>query len=253
MPPPRIELGSSVPQTDILSIELQRLFAKSESIIAKEAKFVNERNSTFFAYYPIYAILQETAHMGSTASNMEETTDRELVDLTLEDSANFVHLMKRYEGKLLRYIHRITSVPHEEAEDILQDVFIKAYQNLHGFDRKLSFSSWIYRIAHNHVISTFRKKKARPQQVDIEEKTLMNFASDLDIIRDVDRALQAEQLRKALASMDVKYREVLVLKFLEEKSYDEIADILKKPKGTVGTLINRAKKQCKKALAELDI
>ena len=78
--------------------------------------------------------------------------DEQLVQLSLNNQDYFYYLMKRYEIKLLRYIKRLTTVSPEEAKDIIQEIFIKVYRNLNGFNPKLKFSSWIYRIAHNEII-----------------------------------------------------------------------------------------------------
>jgi len=179
-----------------------------------------------------------------------EKTDEELVALTLESQENFAYLVERYREKLLRYIRRISAVYLEGAEDILQEIFIKAYTNLRGFDAKLKFSSWIYRIAHNTVISHYRKVKARPQSVSLEdanELALERLTAEINIEKDVDTKILREQIEIAFGHIDVKYKEVLYLRFFEEKSYEEISDILKKPKGTVATLLNRAKKKCRVA------
>jgi RNA polymerase sigma-70 factor (ECF subfamily) len=132
-------------------------------------------------------------------------------------------------------------------EDTLQDVFISAYKNLNDFDQDLKFSSWIYRIAHNKVISHFRKITARPKTVTYEgDGQLLNIlASSEDLAKELERKYTGEEVRAILKGLDEKYREVLVLKFLEDKDYKEISDILEKPMGTVATLINRAKKQFK--------
>ncbi|MCD4760747.1 RNA polymerase sigma factor, partial [bacterium] len=157
-------------------------------------------------------------------------------------------------SKLLRYIRRISGLNIEDAEDVLQDVFIKVYQNLNSFDTSLKFSSWIYRITHNQVISNFRKKQARPQEISGDNELILNnIVSDLDMGRDIDLGYARENIDKILNSLDIKYREVLVLKFLEEKEYKEISDILKKPMGTVATLLNRAKKQFREKLVQSDI
>ncbi|HAS00270.1 MAG: RNA polymerase sigma-70 factor, ECF subfamily [Candidatus Moranbacteria bacterium GW2011_GWC2_37_73] len=176
-----------------------------------------------------------------------EKTDEQLVALTLKDENFYAILIERYEEKLTRYILRISGGSKEDVEDTLQDVFISAYKNLNDFDPDLKFSSWIYRIAHNKVISHFRKITARPKTVTYEgDGQLLNIlASDLDIARDLERKYTGEEVRSILEELDEKYREVLVLKFLEEKDYKEISDILEKPMGTVATLINRAKKQFK--------
>ncbi|MDD5071437.1 MAG: RNA polymerase sigma factor [Patescibacteria group bacterium] len=183
-------------------------------------------------------------------NNHKEKTDEELVNLSLNNQDCFLYLMKRYEKKLLAYILKISSFNHDEAEDILQEVFIKIYKNLNDFDTGLKFSSWAYRITHNQVISHYRKVKSRPQAVslDLNDKILANLSSDLDIREEIDISYFKKNVKKILENLDIKYREVLVLKFLEEKGYKEISDILKKPMGTVATLINRAKREFRQEL-----
>lgn len=175
-------------------------------------------------------------------------TDEELVALALKNQDFFSCLVERYESKLMRYIRRISAATQEDAEDLLQEIFVKVYRNLNDFDPDLKFSSWIYRIAHNQVISSWRKTKSRPQVVKFEadEDFLKFIASDVDLARDTERKFTGEQVRKTINDLDEKYKEVLVLKFLEGKDYQEISDILEKPLGTVATLINRAKKQFRK-------
>ncbi len=185
----------------------------------------------------------------------QEKTDEELVSLTLEDQNAFLYLVNRYEAKLFSYILKISNLDSVEAEDVLQDVFIKVYKNLNAFDADLKFSSWIYRITHNEVISNFRKKKARPEKIltNPEDDVMERIADELDIERQIDLKTIGENIYKILNEMEEKYKEVLILKFLEEKDYKEISDILKKPMGTVATLINRAKKQFKEKVKELGI
>lgn len=177
----------------------------------------------------------------------ELISDEELVRKSLQDKNAYAFLVERYEEKLLRYILRISASSLEDAQDILQEVFISAYKNLNSFDQDLKFSSWIYRITHNRVISHYRKTSARPKTVTYEgDNELLNIlASEEDLARDLERKYSAEEVKEILNLMEEKYREVLVLKFLEDKDYKEIADVLEKPMGTVATLISRAKKQFK--------
>jgi RNA polymerase sigma-70 factor, ECF subfamily len=185
-------------------------------------------------------------------NNCQEKTDEELVKLTLKDENFFGCLIDRYEPKLLRYITRISSLTREDAEDLLQEIFVKVYRNLNDFDLDLKFSSWIYRIAHNQVISHWRKTRLSSQVLKFEgsEDYLKLLSSDEDLGLNVEKRFTAEEVRKILDLMDKKYSEVLVLKFLEGKDYKEISDILEKPLGTVATLINRAKKQFSKVAKE---
>jgi len=184
----------------------------------------------------------------------DKLSDEELLRLTLEDQENFLCLIRRYEIKLGRYIRRISGLNKEDIEDILQDVFIKVYQNINSFDKDLKFSSWIYRITHNEVIDNYRKKQARPQETTFDSENLLNnIVSEFNISKELDYKYLQKNVGQVLNSLDLKYREVLVLKFLEEKEYKEIADILKKPMGTVATLISRAKQQFLKKFKEQEI
>jgi len=188
------------------------------------------------------------------ADDFKEKTDEELVAMTLENPDAYAFLVERYEEKLLRYVMRISTGAREDAEDVLQDVFLSAYKNLNDFDQELKFSSWIYRIAHNKVISHFRKVTARPKTMTYEgDSQLLNIlASEEDIALDLEKKYTVEEVRDMLETLDERYKEVLVLKFLEEKDYKEISDILEKPMGTVATLINRAKKQFKEKTETLN-
>ncbi|HBB36576.1 MAG: ECF subfamily RNA polymerase sigma factor, RNA polymerase sigma-70 factor, ECF subfamily [Candidatus Moranbacteria bacterium GW2011_GWC1_45_18] len=188
-------------------------------------------------------------------NNCSEKTDEELVALALKDQDFFACLVEKYEPKLMRYVRRISAATQEDAEDLLQEIFVKVYRNLNDFDPDLKFSSWIYRIAHNQVISHWRKTKVRPQVLKFEadEDFLKFIATDENLARDTERKFSGEEVRKMLENLDKKYKEVLVLKFLEGKDYKEISDILEKPLGTVATLINRAKKQFAKIVEEKNI
>jgi RNA polymerase sigma-70 factor (ECF subfamily) len=183
-------------------------------------------------------------------NDYENMPDEHLVQLSLKDQDCFYYLMKRYEIKILRYIKRLTTVSEEEAEDIIQEVFIKVYRNLNGFNRKLKFSSWIYRIAHNEIINQYRKTKLRlamiPLNIEDEASLIGSINDTIEINGAYENLENAERVRKALSELPDKYREILVLRYLEDKSYDEISDILRKPPGTVATQINRAKAIFKK-------
>lgn len=189
-----------------------------------------------------------------TGSECVNKTDEQVVVLVLKNQDYYLCLMKRYEAKLLNYILKISNVNREDAEDILQEIFIKAYQNLNDFDLNFKFSNWIYSIAHNATISAFRKKKVRPQTVSWEDKDLNNILeSTLDVESTSLHKLTYKQILKIINQLPLKYKDVLILKFIEEKDYREISDILHKPMGTIATLINRAKKSLKQKLKKEDI
>ncbi len=176
--------------------------------------------------------------------------DIELVEKTLKNADNFADIIQSYQLPLSRYIKRLGCRENDDINDLLQEIFIKVYINLNEYDSSLKFSSWIYRIAHNETISFFRKKSVRPSFVTTQEgqNLIENIADATDFVKSLNEKLNADILGKALLEIEQKYRDVLVLHFLEEKNYIEISDILKLPIGTVGTLINRGKKRLKNIL-----
>lgn len=180
-------------------------------------------------------------------------SDEEAVALALQEKAFFSHIIFRYEEKLLRYIRRLGISNAEDQEDVLQNIFIKVYRNLQGFDRSFSFSSWIYRIAHNEAVSHYRKTSVRPEghlASDSDDIIALLSDGETDVERTFDTRINAELVNTALQKLPQKYRDPLILRFFEHKEYDEISDILQIPKGTVGTFIHRGKQKLKKLLQD---
>ncbi len=167
-------------------------------------------------------------------------SDEALVgEIRSRDRERYADLVKRYEGKLLRYA---TYLVHDDqkALDVVQEAFIKAYTNLNGFDMKGKFSSWIYRIVHNEAMNTLKRHRKEYPLVDFDA-----FESSEDLLADITKQEIITMATECLDRLPEKYREPLVLMYLEDKSYEEISDIMRIPMGTVATRINRAKAQMK--------
>ena len=173
----------------------------------------------------------------------QQLTDHELVSHAVEDVDYFSCIYGRYEKKLLRYIKRLTDITNEEAEDILQESFIKVWKNLNRIKHDTKLSSWLYRLVHNEVISRWRKRKKQRPLLELSDNLLHSIADDLEITQ-----LPEEQLNQELKNISEKYREIVILKYFENMSYEEISDILKIPEGTVAIRLNRAKKEMKARL-----
>lgn len=186
-------------------------------------------------------------------------TDQDIVALVSSWEIDaFYCLVEKYEKKLLNYILRITNISYEDAENLLQDIFLKIYTNINSYNSDYSFSSWIYRIAHNYTIDYYKKNRNK-QNVNLnswDDKDI-NFLELLESDENIEKNIINKELilkiKKILNSLDIKYREILILKFLEEKNYKEISDILKIPEWTVATLINRWKKQFKQKAEEQNL
>ena len=176
----------------------------------------------------------------------QNLSDEALAELVVKDAHALVTLIRRYESRLLIYIRRISGFSYEDAEDILQESFMDAYRNISAFDPNLKFSSWIYRIAHNRTISAYRKRKKAMGDVSIDDddegfKRLLAANSDSSSL--AENSLTKQTINKILSTLPERDRTVLILAYIEEKTYDEIGDILKAPSGTVATWIHRAKKR----------
>ena len=153
-------------------------------------------------------------------------------------------MIERYEDKLTRYIRRISGVSLESVEDIVQDVFMKVYINLNSYDPEKSFSSWIYRIAHNETINYWRKNKKKNEMVvsSDSENLLGNLRDRRDVESEVFGMMNGRVAMSALENIGEKYRDAIVMNHIQEASYREISEKMDVPIGTVGTLISRGKK-----------
>jgi RNA polymerase sigma-70 factor (ECF subfamily) len=186
----------------------------------------------------------------------QNKTDEELAQSVLTDANALVVLIRRYESRLLSYIRRISGSSVEDAEDILQEAFMDAYKHIANFDPSLKFSSWIYRIVHNRTISAYRKKKKEMGDFSIDNED-DGFARILsakdDTSRLADQSLTADVVRKIMKELPERDRTVLILAYMEEKTYDEISDILRAPPGTVATWIRRAKQKFQKEAGKFEL
>ncbi|MFA7209042.1 MAG: RNA polymerase sigma factor [Parcubacteria group bacterium] len=181
-------------------------------------------------------------------------SDAQLVEMAKSEPESFGLLMERYQGQLSGYIRRLTQLAADDAQDLLQEVFIKIYQNLNAYDGNLKFSSWAYRIAHNQVVDYFRRSGARPQTAVLEDYEWEKIiGGGIQLEKDIVDRDCAEKVRACIEDLPLNYREILILRFVEEKDYEEIMDILKKPKGSVATLIARGKEMLRSEMEKRNI
>ena len=168
-------------------------------------------------------------------------SDKELVKQAQTSSQAFKQLVDRYWRRLYAFIKRLYFFQHEDIQDILQEAFMKAYRHLNAFDESYSFSTWIYQITRNTAIDALRKKRVQPSVLSLDDDESGQLVAALD--ERPQHILNADiaQLKQLILNLPLKYREALTLRYLEERSYEEMVDILKKPKGTVASLVNRAK------------
>lgn len=183
---------------------------------------------------------------------MDTQSDEQIVlRITGGDKELFGVLIDRYEAKLTRYIKRFLQ-NEEDITDIVQNVFIKVFVNLQSFDVDRSFNSWIYRIAHNETV-TYLKKRGNEKVSFLDFDTMFPhpFAKETADKPTLDKELE-NVMSSSLSLIPIKYREVLVLYYYEELSYQEIADVLHIPIATVGVRLRRGREQLEKHIKKED-
>ncbi len=184
-------------------------------------------------------------------SSEELESDSYLVERSLDgDLAGFEKLVARYQNKIMGYVGRMTNGDREEAEDITQEAFIKAYRNLDSFRGQASFSTWLYKIATNLCIDRARTRKRRPQQAysldepfDKEEDSGGREIADLrfEPSKGVERDELRTLVRQTVSEMPEKQRQVLIMCDLQGMAYENIAETLDIPLGTVKSRIFHAR------------
>ncbi len=156
-------------------------------------------------------------------------------------------LIERYEDKLSRYIRRFTQVD-DDVSDIMQVVFIKAYTNLRGFDTTRSFNSWIYRIAHNECVNHLKKKSGERVSFIDFDTILPHLFAEEESHTLAEKEETKKMLESSLGKISSKYREILILYYYDDLSYEEIGEVLQIPTSTVGVRIKRGKEALRKVL-----
>lgn len=182
--------------------------------------------------------------------------DTLLVKRALEGDQNaFVRLKEKYHEAIYNLIYRMIH-EKDEVEDLTQEAFIKAFMSLSSFNDEYAFSTWLYKIATNNCIDYIRRKRLQTFSIDkpIESKD-SDFAFELpDSTYEPDREMISRQRRKlleeAINSLPPKYRQVIILRHQEEKEYQEIAELLNLPLGTVKAHIFRAREMLNKYLRD---
>lgn len=181
-----------------------------------------------------------------------EQSDVELIQSVLAgNQADFKSLMERYQQKVFSYLYRFLYENRDAAEDVTQSAFIKFYQSLEKFDQSKPVQPWIFRIAHNeaanHLRTVSRKKESR-----LDDGQWDKIANP-DEKQGMETEEQTVLINKALEKIKTKYREVIVLHYFEEKSYQEIAEILNTSTNSVGTLLRRGRLKLQDILKQYGI
>lgn len=178
----------------------------------------------------------------------EIITIEELEKIRKGDIKAFERMLFIFEKPIFGYIKKMVG-NNGDAEDLVQEVFIKVFKNRKVIDPEAGFKSWLYKIATNTVYDWWRKRKTRPETVPLEDYTELpeTFSQDesYNIVEDIERQ---EDIEKALERLKPNSKTVILLYYFREFTYEEIAKILNLPLNTIKTHLYRAKKELKEIL-----
>ncbi|MCK5033806.1 MAG: sigma-70 family RNA polymerase sigma factor [Calditrichia bacterium] len=185
-----------------------------------------------------------------------KSQDSELISKAKSgDEYALEELLGKYKIAVYNLVYRMVK-DKQEAEDLTQETFIKTFKSLPSFNEEYAFSTWIFKIATNNCIDFFRKRKLKTYSIDkpIQYKTSEIQQDHPDTDPNAEKSMLAEErselIKKAIDSLPKKYNEAIVLRHMKEKSYEEIAEMLNLPLGTVKARIFRAREMLNKALKE---
>lgn len=160
------------------------------------------------------------------------------------DKQAYAHLINKYKNPLYATILRMTKNPHD-AQDLVQEAFIKVYEQLGKYDETGSFASWMYRVAINHCMDEFRKKRYQMKQVEIEEGSMISGDTPELIFFKNEESRQLERL---VATLPEDERIIILLRYVNELSYQEISELMETSLTTVRNKLHRAKKKMRETV-----
>lgn len=153
-------------------------------------------------------------------------------------------IVKRYKDQLLNFVYRFLG-NQEEAEDVVQETFLRVYRNRHAYKRVAKFSTWIYTIAGNLARTELRRRHRRRifslSHMGIDDREYEISDEVFSPETHVNTVLKEEIIQKEINKLSPKFREVIILRDIQELSYEEISKIIRVPIGTVKSRVNRAR------------
>ena len=180
-----------------------------------------------------------------TRRRSQKVTDEELIARFQKgDVQAFDTLVRRYKDQLLNYVFRFVG-NRSDAEDIVQETFLRVYKNKHYYKEIAKFSTWVYTIAGNLAKTELRRRKRRKI---FSVSNFVNEEKDYDIPdleknpeREVDGTIKDDIIQRAIEKLPPKFKEVILLRDVQGFSYEEISQILNIPLGTVKSRVNRGR------------
>jgi len=184
--------------------------------------------------------------MNQSGNNL---TDQQLIAKTLDgQTAAFGILVRKYQNRLFNsMVHLLRN--QSDAEDVVQDAFLLALRKLDSFQGNSQFYTWLFRIARNTAISKLRRKKPTVSLESPDSEQRLDFPDDGPApSTEMERRERQMGLMAAMDLLSSEHREILILREMEDQSYETISEILDLPVGTVRSRLHRARSQLKELL-----
>ena len=181
-------------------------------------------------------------------------TDEELIARFQDgDEQAYVELVNRYRNRLMTFVYRFVN-DMEKAEDIVQDTLMKLYTHRHYYRNIAKFSTWIYTIAGNFAKTELRRKKRHKvtnlSQMGFDDREYQLPSVEPETGETAQRHFAEKKIQMAIQELPLHFRTVVILRDIQELSYEEISKIVDVPLGTVKSRINRARLQLQQSLKE---
>lgn len=190
------------------------------------------------------------------SNGRSKPTDEELI-LAFQggEETAFDEIVRRYRDPLYNFVVRLLGDSFF-SEDVVQETFVRVYRNKHRYHQVAKFSTWIYTIASNLAKTELRRRKVRNffsiSSKGEDEKDYDLVDHDIDIERQVDGKMKSEMVLKEINALPFHFKEAVLLRDIQDLSYEEIAQILDVPLGTVKSRVNRGRSRLQKKLKFLE-
>jgi len=192
--------------------------------------------------------------LDNTGKNYIYTDEQLMARFQKEDEQAYIELVNRYRDRLVNFVYRYVG-DFDISEDIVQDTMVKLYQKKHYYKEIAKFSTWLYTIAKNLANTELRKRKQRKvtllSRIAKDDKPYDIPADQPGTDQEIQSDIVNKIIRKAVSELSEKFKTVIVLRDIQELSYDEISSIVEVPIGTVKSRINRARLQLQVELKHL--
>ena len=168
------------------------------------------------------------------------------------DQQAWEEIVRQHRRKVFNIAYKFTG-KHDEAEDLTQDIFLKIFRSLHTFDRRANFQTWLVSVSRNLCIDHYRSVRKERETIDrdVDAGELTPAASTPSAYAELEQRGRVELLRRAMAELQPTLRSAVMLRDIQELSYQEIAEQLQLPEGTVKSRINRGRTELARQIQRL--